>query len=163
MPDDLIARAEAVMEGVSPEPWHIPRSGQGIDSGKYGTVIERGNVKCMSYCYGGTSTIEGDNLDADLRFIAAARTLVPELVDALKTARAEEQQWCDVAQKAFGVGTPSMLESALKAAQAEVERLRVALRRSECRHLGGIESWDSLPPTLICCDCGADVSPEPRP
>lgn len=51
----------------------------------------------------------------------------------------------------------------LKAAQAEVERLRVALRRSECRHLGGIESWDSLPPTLICCDCGADVSPEPRP
>lgn len=88
MPDDLIARAEAVMEGVSPEPWHIPRSGQGIDSGKYGTVIERGNVECMSYCYGGTSTIEGDNLDADLRFIAAARTLVPELVDALKLALA---------------------------------------------------------------------------
>lgn len=89
MSDDVADRAEAALEGTSPEPWHIPRSGQGIDSGEYGTVIERGNVECMSYCYGGTSTIEGDNLDADLRFIAAARSLVPELVDALKTARAE--------------------------------------------------------------------------
>ena len=92
MPDDIIARAEAALEGTSPEPWHIPRSGQGIDSGKYGTVIERGNVECMSYCYGGSSTIEGDNLDADLRFIAAARQLVPELVAELKTTRAQLRQ-----------------------------------------------------------------------
>lgn len=89
MSDDVADRAEAALEGTSPEPWHIPRSGQGIDSGEYGTVIERGNVKCMSYCYGGSSTIEGDNLGADLRFIAAARSLVPELVAELKTTRAQ--------------------------------------------------------------------------
>lgn len=89
MSDDVADRAEAALEGTSPEPWHIPRSGQGIDSGEYGTVIERGNVECMSYCYGGSSTIDGDNLDADLRFIAAARSLVPELVAELKTVRAE--------------------------------------------------------------------------
>lgn len=27
-----------------------------------------------------------------------------------------------------------------------------------CRHLGGIESWDTSPPKLICCDCGEDIS-----
>ncbi len=92
MSDDVADRAEAALEGTSPEPWHIPRSGQGIDSGEYGTVIERGNVECMSYCYGGSSTIEGDNLDADLRFIAAARSLLPELVAELKTTRAQLRQ-----------------------------------------------------------------------
>lgn len=92
MSEDVLARVDAVLEGVSPEPWTVPRSGQGIDSGEYGTVIERGNVECMSYCYGGSSTLEGDNLDADLRFIAAARTLVPELVAALKAERAENER-----------------------------------------------------------------------
>lgn len=95
MSDDVADRAEAALEGTSPEPWHIPRSGQGIDSGEYGTVIERGNVKCMSYCYGGSSTIEGDNLGADLRFIAAARSLVPELVAELKTTRQFRYQVAD--------------------------------------------------------------------
>lgn len=89
MSDDIIARAEAALEGVSAEPWHIPRRGTGIDSGEYGTVIGGGNVDCMAYCYGGSSTIEGDNLEADLRFIAAARSLLPELVAELETTRAQ--------------------------------------------------------------------------
>ena len=90
---DVVERAEAALEGVSEEPWHIPRRGTGIDSGEYGTVIGGGDVDCMSYCYGGSSTIEGDNLDADLRFIAAARSLLPELVAELKTTRAQRDEF----------------------------------------------------------------------
>lgn len=29
---------------------------------------------------------------------------------------------------------------------------------AQCRHFL-VESWDSHPPTLICCQCGADISP----
>lgn len=28
----------------------------------------------------------------------------------------------------------------------------------ECGHRGGLKSWDSSPPVLICTDCGDDVS-----
>lgn len=51
-----------------------------IDGAGYAEVLYPGGVDCMAYCYGGSSTIEGDNLDSDMRFVAEARTLVPELV-----------------------------------------------------------------------------------
>jgi hypothetical protein len=73
-------------EQATPGPWAMTR--RGIEAG-YDDVLVGGQVECMEYCYGGASTIEGDRLDVDAEFIAAARDAVPRLL-ALVAAQAEQ-------------------------------------------------------------------------
>jgi len=87
MSEDLITRAETLLEGVTPGPWEWHSKYRRMDGESYAEVLYPGNVKCMSHCYGGSSTIDGDNLDKDAEFIAAARTLVPELLAEVKRLR----------------------------------------------------------------------------
>lgn len=49
--------------------------------------------------------------------------VVDDLLARLKRAEAEEAQWGVVVQRHFGVGTPSMLDSALTTTLAELKRL----------------------------------------
>lgn len=78
---------DALRAAATPGPWHVAKAG-GIDAGEYDTVIGRGDVDCMSRCYGGVSTIDGDNLDADAALIAVAITALPALVAELRAHRA---------------------------------------------------------------------------
>lgn len=68
---DLIERAEAAMEGVTPGPWDL-RDG----------FIYPLSIRCGM----------GGIWKQDAHFIAAARTLVPELVAELKAARASGER-----------------------------------------------------------------------
>ena len=90
---DIIERAKAALEGVTEGPWKWSRNCQRLEGGKdgYGEVIAPGPVDCMSHCYGGTSTIEFENEPHDAEFIAAARTLVPELIAEIERVRAAAQ------------------------------------------------------------------------
>jgi hypothetical protein len=67
-------------DGATPGPWK--RSLSGIDGENYGEVVFPGDVSCMAYCYGGSSTIDGDNLDSDFRLIVGTAGN-PELLDAV--------------------------------------------------------------------------------
>lgn len=60
----------------------------------YRDVISPGDVKCGSYCQGGTSVVEIASADAD--FIAAARSAVPALiaeVERLTQQRDSAREW----------------------------------------------------------------------
>lgn len=74
MSADVLRRAAGLMreraEAATRTRWLVPRGGTGIDAGEYDTVVGRGPVDCMAYCYGGTSTIEGDRLEQDQAHIA---------------------------------------------------------------------------------------------
>lgn len=89
--DAIEARANAATEG----PWWRREGYAEIEGQNYAEVLIPGRVECGSYCYGGTSTIDGDRLDADLAFIAAARTDLPAVVAALRGALAEVERWVD--------------------------------------------------------------------
>lgn len=88
-PDALLARARALLDGVTEGPWKWERNTLAGGQGGYDEVISPGPVDCMSYCYGGTSTIDEDNPERDREFIAQSRTLVPELVDLAARQAAE--------------------------------------------------------------------------
>lgn len=75
----------ALCDAATPGPWR--REGDWIDAGEYDQVIAPDRVECMSHCYGGSSRIDVEA--ADLEFIAAARSLVPELLDRAVRAEAE--------------------------------------------------------------------------
>lgn len=76
----------ALLAAATPGPWVI--TANGIDGGDYDTVIGHGPVQCGSYCYGGTSSIDGDRLDADAALIVALRNNAARLVAALAVAEA---------------------------------------------------------------------------
>ena len=94
-PDPILAlcdRLEQARAAATPGEWRVGK-GNEIEAGQYDTVIERGPVDCMSYCYGGTSTIEGDNLPADAALIVAAVNAVPEMVAAIRAVHALADEW----------------------------------------------------------------------
>lgn len=74
MTDDVLARAQQALEGVTPGPWRV-----GSDT--YHDI----------YGPGGQLVFEHDPgpRREDAEFIAAARSLIPELIDALQAARTE--------------------------------------------------------------------------
>jgi hypothetical protein len=78
---------DAARAAATPGPWSIDAKGW-IDAGDYATVIGPADVDCMSYCYGGTSRIEGDNLPADAALIVAAVNALPELLAEVRRGRA---------------------------------------------------------------------------
>jgi hypothetical protein len=91
--DVLIERAEAVMAGVTEGPWVVNREGWACVSSGSDSVFH-------GYFEGSCGSCGDEILDEasvaisieDAEFIASARTLVPELVEALKAAR-EELEW----------------------------------------------------------------------
>lgn len=87
-------RIRALHAGITPGPWKANKDGT-IDGDNYAEVICRGQVECMSYCYGGTSVIEGDNLEADAAFIAAAPSIVAQLLARIDAVL----DLCDRAEK----------------------------------------------------------------
>lgn len=86
---DIVDRARQALEGVTEGPWQWERNTLTGGQGAYGDVLAPGPVECMSHCYGGSSVIESDNPEPDRQFIAAARTLVPELADEVERLRAQ--------------------------------------------------------------------------
>lgn len=115
--DAIEARANAATEG----PWWRREGHAEIDGQNYAEVLIPGRVECGSYCYGGTSTIEGDRLDADLAFIAHARADVPDLVAEVRRLRERAEAHAVTVQQAVAV------ERQRDEARAEVERLTGAL------------------------------------
>ena len=71
------------LANATPGPWRVTSKGW-IDAGDYDVVTEPGDVDCMPYCYGGTSTIAGDNLAADAALIVAAVNALPSLLSLVR-------------------------------------------------------------------------------
>ena len=65
---DQLDEIEAAAKKATPGEWRV--NGERIEAGDLGEVIFPGPVECSSYCYGGSSTIDGDDLDADFAHIA---------------------------------------------------------------------------------------------
>ena len=81
--DPRVGEIENRLKAATPGPWKANKDGT-IDGTDYAEVICRGQVDCMSYCYGGSSTIEGDNLAADAEFIAHSPSDVAYLLAELR-------------------------------------------------------------------------------
>jgi len=88
-PAEVLAAAADKLDALTAEatdgPWILAKHKDGrilgIDAHDgYDEVVTTGNVECMSYCYGGTSTIEAT--DADWRYIAAVNPLVGKALAA---------------------------------------------------------------------------------
>lgn len=76
--DDLILKAERVLEGVTDGPWVAEYSGEQGNCVIPHDAQSAREAVCTTHLYYQV---------ADAEFIAAARSLVPELVAELKTAR----------------------------------------------------------------------------
>ena len=59
---------EAAAKKATPGEWRV--DGEQIEAGEFGEVIVPGPVLCGSYCYGGSSTIDGDHLAEDFAHVA---------------------------------------------------------------------------------------------
>lgn len=87
MPDprETLARIRKRADAATPGPWETDGTGEVSQHWSrpepWETVVGTG-VSCMSYCYGGSA--KGAERVEDAKFIAAARTDVPRLVDALE-------------------------------------------------------------------------------
>lgn len=94
-------RLDALAANATAGPWSVSLRGGGqtvgIEAGEqgYDEVVVPGEVRCGSYCYGGTSVI--DAADADWRYIAAMNPLVGADQAALlrEFAAHVEQRWRD--------------------------------------------------------------------
>lgn len=80
------AALRELLAKATPGPWEATK--RGIEGNTYDDVIAPGPVECMSHCYGGSSTVEGDRYDTDRALIVAAVNALPTLLDELDTARA---------------------------------------------------------------------------
>jgi hypothetical protein len=59
---------------ATPGPWRV--EGESIEAGRYDEVLKPGPVSCMAYCFGGSSTLEGDRIEVDLAHIAGMHPAV---------------------------------------------------------------------------------------
>lgn len=128
---DILDRARDALDGITDGPWRwtTPRHGvpdlecRAGDPDVYAydqTVLEAshsGECGCRSAC-----ELELTITDADRAFIAAARTLVPELIDALEAARDSAAQWEGLWRQDQETAATALRER--DQALAEVERLR---------------------------------------
>lgn len=125
---EKLAAIEALEQAATPGPWQANKDGT-IDADGRAEVLCRGEVDCMSYCYGGTSVIEGDNLEADTAFIAASREAVPFLLALVRDQAAKLAAVEEVAERYKGIalsGTPGTMETRTAAALA-AGHIRIAL------------------------------------
>lgn len=138
MTDDIVARAKAALEGVTPEPWEVRPTRP---------AVTYGYIWPLSIRYG-----LGSLRPEDTEFIAQARTLVPELVDEVELLRSlqglsvnipEHGEWGSETLAYlfmdFGIQPGDGYEAAvarqgdllreLAAAKTEVEQLRATVER----------------------------------
>lgn len=133
MRDDLIARAEAALEGVTDGPWTF-----GVRNSRTVQIIP-GERPELLRCEPGLAGIALAR-PRDAEFIAAARTLVPELVAALKTARAQRDEFAAQLDDALKDWTEEdaqllaenqRLAGELETTRAQLDTLRAGLTRVE--------------------------------
>lgn len=121
---DLVARAEAALEGVTEGPWHYFFAGQCCAQ----PCIDNGHGLPLH-------SVEIEHCDA--RFIAAARTLVPELL-------AEVERWQDAVvelrrRDESATRVIEGLKREVRSGLAEVERLRQQLRHHQRAQLARLQ------------------------
>lgn len=84
-PRETLDRIRKQADAATPGPWEADGTGEVSQHWSrpepWETVVGTG-VTCMSYCYGGSA--KGVERDEDAEFIAASRTTVPALLDALE-------------------------------------------------------------------------------
>ncbi|GAA4809483.1 hypothetical protein [Tomitella cavernea] len=117
MPDDVIARAELAMDGVTEGPWIAEYSREQGNCVIPGDAESTRKAVCVTRLY---------HQAADAAFIAAARTLVPDLAVALWEARADAREVEARAENVRRGASAQIadLRSQRDDALAEVERLR---------------------------------------
>jgi len=119
MTDDVIARATAALEGVTEGPWRASLL-DGIDY-EDGSSCIRGGVYPDERGSTPVFLTSGGIDRRDARFIAASRTLVPELLAEVEQLRDHRDAWKENAEHyEWSAGEVGRLK-------AEVERLRGAL------------------------------------
>ncbi|WP_182357755.1 hypothetical protein [Tomitella gaofuii] len=115
MSDDILVRAEQAMEGVTPEPWSLYES-----EGHQVAAVNRDVKFFIALLHPDDCGTEPG--PSNIRFIAAARTLVPDLSAALREARIEvaaTRSHAGMLEAEAGI-----LRTQRDEARAEVERLR---------------------------------------
>ena len=104
---------EAVAKKATPGEWRV--DGEQIEAGEFGEVIIPGPVLCGSYCYGGSSTIDGDHLAEDFAHIAMmdpATTLA--LVAEVRELRAKVERVREVHEPIDAMLNPGRHERVVK-------------------------------------------------
>lgn len=126
MSEDVVERAKAVLEGTTPGPWEADLDPHGETRGIWPTGPgEQIVIGAYVANDGFDSNCWADGSDEDLRFIAQARTLVPELV--AEAERLREGYAAAIHDLAFWAGcihnNESIQESMHSAAHAHRTRL----------------------------------------
>jgi hypothetical protein len=99
MSDDLIDRARAALDGVTPGPWvHDPKLFSNVYSDDAtGSIV----ATCTGFTYARRPpAVEA----ANARFIAFARSLVPEMADEIARLRAEVERLREAERTAWIAG-----------------------------------------------------------
>ncbi len=139
MSGDVVARAKAALEGITPGPWE--------------TIYHFHDTSYPSDTYHVLTALTGDTVAEvddqrriydephgefghDAEFIAAARSLIPGLVAEVDKVAAECDQWKTLWRANTGIAGEAMRER--DEANAEVEKLRDALEtiQGHCIDLG---------------------------
>jgi hypothetical protein len=117
------AALRVLAEAATPGPWEVERywwklgSSRGMPDSWWLGIEARGAV-----CGTVAQALEDDEAKADAAFIAAARTAVPALLDALDEAERErDEHWATLGTYIEGWGP---LLARAERAEAELERLR---------------------------------------
>jgi len=95
---DVRERAKAALEGVTQGPWDSVTDDDVVEAACVISLSEAERRDGFGYCVG------GDLLNEDAMFIAAARTLVPELVAENEQLEAEIERLRDLIRRGLAVG-----------------------------------------------------------
>jgi hypothetical protein len=90
MTDDVVARAKAAIDGVTAAPWRTEPGSEATDAAVF---VEAG--PSLFWCPDCGTNAEAGGREAE--FIVAARLLIPELIGALQSSRAQLRDYltCD--------------------------------------------------------------------
>jgi uncharacterized small protein (DUF1192 family) len=104
MTDDILARARAALDGVTPGPWETQCYPWPTQIGCCPLV---GNPRSAHHKM---RNVAAANTDQDIRFIAAARSLVPEMADEIARLRAEVERLREAERTAWIAGRDAAAE-----------------------------------------------------
>lgn len=121
----LIAKCERVLEGVTPGPWEVRPDGMTVRGPDPDNGIDRGKRICIL----GFASVHGEEYVNNLDFIAAARTLLPALVAALRTPPSEEE-WTGL-ERAHGSGCHLTFDDGNCACGADSHNARLSALRAK--------------------------------
>ncbi|AXF51646.1 hypothetical protein CONSTELLA_156 [Mycobacterium phage Constella] len=156
---ELISRAEQSLEGVTEGPWEVAEEIDGWRAGRPTVIRARNPNPGWEYLrvvtvgqtrphFGTMRGTKGQD-EANVAFIAAARSLVPELLEALKEAREELAENTGVIkvlrrQRDVAENRVASLERALRNAETFAEAARVDPEDAIEVNLDEGESWSFL-------------------